>query len=270
MFAKLLKYEWRATRGFLGLMLIISLSAAVVGGLTLQYLIRVSQTPEYQNLLTVLLVLLLMASFAALVICAAASVCFTLWRFYRSRFTQEGYLTFTLPVTTHQVLLSSFVNCLLGILCALATLAIGYVAFGLVVFATVPVDAPRWDILVSLFQSVAWFFTDENAPLFWQFSSQLLISGVCELVIIMLCITLGVILAKRHRVIVGVASYYGIHVLLSLINGALSVLGDSSLLVGTSASLTTSLLISTLLSVVVGVASYFCMYYLVDRKLNLT
>ena len=42
MFAKLLKHEWRATRGVLGLLCLISLSAALLGGGAMRYLVSFS------------------------------------------------------------------------------------------------------------------------------------------------------------------------------------------------------------------------------------
>ena len=39
MYSKLLKYDWRATRGMLGLLCLICLGAALAGGGTMRYLI---------------------------------------------------------------------------------------------------------------------------------------------------------------------------------------------------------------------------------------
>ena len=272
MFAKLLKYEWRATKGFVWLMFLISLSAAVVGGLSLQHLMRVSQTQAQQTLLTVMVLLIFLAAMVALLVCAAANLFFTLWRFYRSRFTQEGYLTFTLPVTTHQILLSSVVNCLLGAFCALVTLAVSYIFMGLVACAGFPgFFSSRWEILEALFQSIGWLFTGENVPLFFQMVAQILISGVCEIPVIMLVITVGAVLAKKHKVVAAVAVYYGIQMAQVLITGAVgTAAGTSLLLLDASASYGWTLTFSTLLTVAVGIASYFLMYYLVKRKLNLS
>ena len=165
MFAKLLKYEWRSTKGFAWLMFLISLSAAVVGGLTTQYLFRISQSQDQQPVLTVLVLLMFMAAMVALLICAAATLYFTFWRFYRSRFTQEGYLTFTLPVTSHQILLSSIVNCLLGALCALGTLLVSYLLMGLITLSAMPgFFAARWEIWKLFSRAPAGFSPGRTLP----------------------------------------------------------------------------------------------------------
>lgn len=268
MFAKLLKYEWRSTKGFVWLMFLISLSAAVVGGLTTQYLFRMSQSQDQQPVLTVLVVLIFMAAMVALLICAAATLFFTFWRFYRSRFTQEGYLTFTLPVTSHQILLSSIANCLLGALCALGTLLVSYLLMALVTLSAMPgFFAARWDILEALLKGAGWLFTGENAPLFWQMLSQLLISAVFEIPVIMLAITLGALLAKKHKAILSVVAYYIIQVVQLLITGVAMGVASNSIMQADSFSFTFDF--STILGIVVSVGSYFLMHYLVSRKLNL-
>ena len=270
MFAKLLKYEWRSTKGFAWLMFLISLSAAVVGGLTTQYLFRISQSQDQQPVLTVLVLLMFMAAMVALLICAAATLFFTFWRFYRSRFTQEGYLTFTLPVTSHQILLSSIVNCLLGALCALGTLLVSYLLMGLITLSAMPgFFAARWEILEALFKGASWLFTGENAPLFWQMLSQLLLGAVFEIPVIMLAITLGALLAKKHKAILGVVAYYIIQVAQLLITGVVMGVTTNSITQAASYRVTLAFDFSPLLSIAVGVGSYFLMHYLVSRKLNL-
>ena len=46
MFTKLLKQEWRATRGILGLLCLVSLIAAVLGGGSMRFLVGTSQETE--------------------------------------------------------------------------------------------------------------------------------------------------------------------------------------------------------------------------------
>ena len=116
MFTKLLKQDWRARWGVLGVLCLICLSAAVLGGGSMRYLVWASNQSETMKLPTVLCVLAMVMSFVAIAVCCVAQLFFQLWRFYKSCFTDEGYLTFTLPVTTHEILLSSLINTFLGVL----------------------------------------------------------------------------------------------------------------------------------------------------------
>ena len=66
------------------------------------------------DLTMVLCMVLLSCGIVAIAVCCAASLFFMIYRFYKRCFTDEGYLTFTLPVTNHQILLSSIINCIIG------------------------------------------------------------------------------------------------------------------------------------------------------------
>ena len=63
MYSKLLKYDWRATRGMLGLLCVICLGAALAGGGTMRYLIWAS---DYNRESTLLIVVNVMAMIACL------------------------------------------------------------------------------------------------------------------------------------------------------------------------------------------------------------
>ena len=121
MYRKLVKHDWRSTRGVLGLMCLTSLGAALLGGLSMRGMILMEEAENFEGLLAFINVLTLMTAFFTIGICSAGSLFFLIWRFYKSRFADEGYLTFTLPVTTHQILLSSLTNTALSMLVMLAT-----------------------------------------------------------------------------------------------------------------------------------------------------
>ena len=74
MFTKLLKYEWRATRGMLGLMCLISLGAALAGGGTLRYLVWAGEQSTEQNILIMVNVFALVACILTIIICGAAGM----------------------------------------------------------------------------------------------------------------------------------------------------------------------------------------------------
>ena len=57
MFTKLLKHEWRATRGMLGTLCLICLGASLLGGGTMRYLMIASSQDDQQNVIVVLNVL---------------------------------------------------------------------------------------------------------------------------------------------------------------------------------------------------------------------
>ena len=92
--------------------------------------------------------------------------------------------------------------------------------------------------------------------------------SVCELVVLMLSVTIGSILAKKHKILAAVGVYYGIHVALSMVTSLTMAMGVFS---GADEKVWMLRYFSgmALLMAAVSVAGYFLMYALVDRKLNL-
>ena len=277
MFAKLLKYEWRATRGFLGLLSLICLSAALVGGLSMRYLVWVSELDTQEDVAIVLSVLTMIFAFIAIVICCVAMELYAVWRFYKSRFTDEGYLTFTLPVTTHQILLSSFVNCLISMVCALAALMVGYLVLLLLGFSALEGFFPSlWEVMPLAMENLWRLFSGETGAFLAQLALGVVagVAGVLNsTVMMMLAVTIGSILAKKHKVLAAIGVYYGINMVMSLITSVLGVVLGLSVYSSQSSGmdvLSSMMLMESGLFLIVAVGGYFLMYALVHRKLNLT
>ena len=274
MFAKLLKYEWRATRGMVGLLCLICLSAALVGGLAMRYLVWVSELDSQGNVAIVLSVLTMIFAFIVIAIGAAAMQFFTLWRFYKSRFTDEGYLTFTLPVTTHQILLSGFVNCLLGVLSSLVALGISYLVLLLLGFSALDNFFPSlWEVLPRAMENLWRLFSGETGAFLAQLTLGDVTGVLNSTVVMMLAVTIGSILAKKHKVLAAIGVYYGINMVMSLITSVLGVVLGLSVYSSQSSGmdvLSSMMLMESGLFLIVAVGGYFLMYALVHRKLNLT
>ena len=274
MFAKLLKYEWRATRGFLGLLSLICLSAALVGGLSMRYLVWVSELDTQEDVAIVLSVLTMIFAFIAIVICCVAMELYAVWRFYKSRFTDEGYLTFTLPVTTHQILLSSFVNCLISMVCALAALMVGYLVLLLLGFSALDNFFPSlWEVLPLAMENLWRLFSGETGAFLAQLALGVVAGVLNSTVMMMLAVTIGSILAKKHKVLAAIGVYYGINMVMSLITSVLGVVLGLSVYSSQSSGmdvLSSMMLMESGLFLIVAVGGYFLMYALVHRKLNLT
>lgn len=269
MFTKLLKQDWRAGWGVLGVLCLICASAMVLGGGTMRYLVLASTQDEPMKLAVALCVLTMVASIIAIVVCCVAELVFQLWRFYRSRFTDEGYLTFTLPVTTHEILLSSLINTFLGILLMTAVACVSLGGLLLLGFSGVEGFWPAlWELLPRFLQDVANSITGEILG----YGFLMLVSGIlgiiCQIIMLMLCITIGAMVAKKHKLLAGVGAYYGIQVVVSIIEGVLlptqilTVAGESSLIYRIFG-------MNILLVLILSLLSYFAMYYLTDKKLNL-
>lgn len=269
MFTKLLKHEWRATRGMLGTLCLVCLGASLLGGLTMRYLMIASTRDTQQTVMDVLVILAMVAAMIAVGVVGVSALFLYIGRFYKSRFTDEGYLTFTLPVNTHQNLLASMVNTAIGmVLVALAICA------SLVIWLMIGLPGITyffkvvWEKLPELWEGFA--YACKTIP--WKYVGLFLLNvltgSACELVVLMLSVTIGSIIAKKHRILTAVGVYYAIHVALSMVTSFIMAVGAFS---GADGKIWILRFFGgmPLLMIGVAVAGYFVMYWLVDRKLNL-
>ena len=269
MFTKLLKHEWRATRGMLGTLCLVCLGASLLGGGTMRYLMIASTQNTQQNVIVVLSILAMVAAMIAVAVVGVAALLLYIGRFYRSRFTDEGYLTFTLPVSTHQNLLASMANTAIGmvimffVICAALCvwLMIGLPGMGEFLDTAWMKMPELWDAVKRVWSTIPWTY-------FWMFLVNILTGSACELVVLMLSVTIGSIIAKKHKILTAVGVYYGIHVALSMVTSVCTAIGAFS---GVDGKLWMLRYLGgmALLMAAVSITGYFLMYWLVDRKLNL-
>ena len=270
MFTKLLKYEWRATRGMLGLMCLISLGAALAGGGTMRYLVWAGEQSTEQNILIMVNVFALVACILTIIICGAAGMFLYIWRFYKSRFTDEGFVTFTLPVTTHQILLSSMLNSAIGMVLLCLTIWLCIPVLMLVGLSGIPEFLPElkeaWPRILEVLRSA---IRQEEMKYLWIMLLNIVLGTAEGLVMVMLSVTIGSVIAKKHKILAAVGCYYGISMLLSFLIGistAFAVLAkgtETDAFFGVFGT-------SSVISLIAAVGGYFLMHYLADKKLNLT
>ena len=101
MFAKLLKYDLRAVIKYWWIAAVSSLGLSVIGGVCIN-IITVDYT-SFQALQSIA-ILGLVISIIGLCVFGVLSEILILVRFYKNFFSDEGYLTFTLPVRKTQLL----------------------------------------------------------------------------------------------------------------------------------------------------------------------
>ena len=284
MFAKLLKHEWRSTRGVIGMLCVIILVCGLtIGGIvnfmlhtavTSGDMIQVEETSIYVDATNVAdqvspfvyiaCVLLFMTAFAAVAICCAASVFVVIWRFYKSRFGDEGYLTFTLPVNHHQLLLSSILNSLFGIVLVFLAAAAAVALSCVILLMGFPMDFwPEVAGAVGRSFGILMESMEGNWPIFWKVVGTMLLSGLHQIVILMLAVTIGAMIAKKYKLLAAVGAYYLI--------GLVQVIAQMAVMANSVLSEKFGTLFTGFnwIALVTIVGGYWIMYYLTSRKLNL-
>lgn len=281
MFSRLMKYEWRANAPLFGILSLAVCGIGVAATLVLRLLVSDRVTSSYDESVFGVILPLMMGVF--LVFCAIA-VCvylvaiqvLSLYRFYKHKFTDEGYLTFTLPVTVPQIFWSSFLSMLLWLVISVAVAA-GVVAL-VVLVGKARGTLINTALLHELAQMLPIIFEDliplgEVIPASYLVAMglQALVAPFYALFIPMACITIGAVLAKKHKILASFGIYYGVNFVIGNLSSVASIfpmlfLPDGGVL----SYYTVSAYLELALTAAMTVAAYFLTTYLMKHRLNLS
>ena len=266
MLGKLIKHEFRATGRLMAPLFGALLLLAVFARVTNQIL---QQVPNPTRVLYIVSVLLAIVYVLAGLGVMVFSTVLMIKRFHQNFLTDEGYLTFTLTVTTHEILLSSLINTFLGVLLMVVVACVSLGGLLLLGFSVVEGFWPAlWELLPRLLQDVANSLTGELLG----YGLMMLLAGtlgfICEIILLMLCITIGAMVAKKHKLLAAVGAYYGIQVAVSIVE-AVFLASQVVRVVGEANIFFRVFGMNSILMLILSLLSYFGMYYLTDRKLNL-
>lgn len=278
MFAKLLKHEWKSTASLLGILSLGALGIGIMGTVVLRLLVTYGEKmfEEDSALFLVIPMLGMMLFFlcVALVVYAVGTYIFLLIRFYRNKFTDEGYLTFTLPVTSHQIFLSSAANLfiwqVISGLVVLAAISIA-VLFGTATDGIINSESLRY--FDFTFSEFALMLGVEDYEGYWVLNLlRGLVSWLAATVMAMTSVTLGAVAAKRHKLLAAIGIYYGLSVAVNVMFGAASVI----VMIFTAnpdavydSMYYASAVVEIVLQLGVLLGGYFLSTYLMKNKLNL-
>ena len=204
------------------------------------------------------------------------------YRFYKNMFTDEGYLTFTLPVTVTQNLWAKLlVGSLWQILAGLASMAAVALIFIGGVGLNPLVNMSNLQMLISGIIGLIFQVPAEQLAGLWLLTleglAEIIISIPAGLLMLYLAITLGCQIAKKHKVLASIGMYFAV----STAHSVLSYLIQLIFLFPTMAALETfrenslffagciSLLPSLLLSIISTVICFLWSRQIMKHKLNL-
>lgn len=281
MFATLLKYEFRRTRHILLPMNIGALAIGAVGYFVMLLMTVLIDNPDSEIFIAVPLVYLLWAGLLLMLVLLSVALSIVLClQFYREKFTDQGYLTFTLPASTHQILLSSYLNFLIW---TVINTIVSFIAIGLMM---TPMITYLIDQISQFGLDLAylWALIKENIgtilPTGILYTVAFILSTVTSLFygisLPYLAITLASVLVKKMKLLLAVGIGYGMSLVMGVISSALSLiegLVTGILMVSFETPIFSSgaftLIIMSIIYVAFTVGGYFLMHHLVSKKLNL-
>ena len=276
MFAKLLKYEWKASAGLLGILTAAALGVGLVGGVALRYIFSLANTGNLDaasEVIVMPLTFLVLFMMLALVAYVFATQIILLSRFYKSRFTDEGYLTFTLPVTPTQSYLSALTNILIWNAISGLVMIVSLGALVLIGMSGIP-GFEAGEVTDSISEGYRELLAMEG---YLEYQLLSMVQGVVTFfsqpVLVMTCITLGAVLAKKHKILAAIGIYYGVSMAVSMltsVGSAVVMLGE--LEAGASAytgGAMLALVVQIVIQIGLCVGGSALSIWLMDKKLNL-
>ena len=255
MLSKLLKYEFKSNAKQQLPLLIYLLIATVLAFIT-NFLLNATKPLDntFSRIVETFCSGLIVFFFISIVAYPFVTGFLILQKYYKSMFTDEGYLTFTLPVSTDQLLLAKIIS--------------GFVWFAISLVALI---IPAYIISLMLFNGrIIKFFQEASLSVTPISVLSDLIFGIVNilsnLLIYYTAITIGAVIAKKHKILTAIGILYLINIIKSIVS---SILMLPHMLNGLDDFMLFDSLIEFIINIVFIVAAYFVTRYIIENKLNL-
>ena len=284
MFSKLLKHEWKANWGLMSILTLAVVGVGILGTIALRVLVNygdaITQSESVLVLLLFPLSTLVFVSYMGVAVYVAAVGFVLMYRFYKHKFTDEGYLTFTLPVKTNHIFLSSGLNMVIW---TVISFLVALLMYAMMLLCGTAQEGLFNDDIVEAFSSLGIFIDgigEEFTELMGAGFVPLLILNVLVVplfstVIAMTCVTLGAVVAKKHKILAIIGISYGVNMVLSILLSVvtylplfIAVIIDPSM-ESPMLYITLTLILTFLLQAGITVGGYFLSTRLMKNKLNL-
>lgn len=296
MLGKLMKYEWKNIWKAGTLMLLGMLVVTVIGCVVLRMPGGVVTGLLDNNDINATQSWFVLSSFVATLILYVIMLLASTWgmliflgiRFYRSMYTDEGYLSHTLPVTANQLFLSKvlvsgvwylFITIGIGIsvVALIVSLMTGLLNIGELSSVLTQYNGNIWEFMADAFYELGRTYEEEMGINLSHYVITLLLTYVAGPFITMVtlfgALTIGQ-LSSKHKGLMGILAYAGLTILSSIIGSTV----QSAFMFGTNVmsssggfSVTTNMVydINVITSLLIAAIMYGVSYYIMNRKLNL-
>ena len=229
MLGKLLKYDLKSVWRIWWIAAVSAFGASFVGAFALRVCLTVptlSTAEAFTNREILIMILAgILCGLAVLAIVASVFLMEILvyWRFYKHFFSDEGYLTFTLPVSRKTLLLSKTLNAVIWTVAHAILIAVCLVVF----LAFAPPETADSGFfnpiaLRAVGEAISMLFHGMGAGWFfaYAFGVLLILAGslMFSISLVHYCITLGAIIAKKAKLLAAIGMYYLITTVLSFLS----------------------------------------------------
>lgn len=278
MMKKLLKYDLRAIFKYWWIVALSSLGLSFIGGISLRIITNMPSDIEdgrvFIYLFAMLGMILTVIGISAFLISAEI---FIYVRLYKHFFSDEGYLTFTLPVKRRDLLNSKIIS---GLVVNIATFAVVAADISIILF--IGVD---FETIQKIGDAVFWFIgaaMEAVGVLCIAYILEAIVLILCisvmSYLLVSICITFAAVIAKKYKIFAAIGIYY-------LASGVVSFVGQFAMMFGSMAlagifsnipessisGIGALMLLSvSLLATAICVCLYSLELHMLEKKLNLS
>lgn len=290
MLGKLIKYEWKATYKICLVLFLFMIIMTVFGCISFYTPMWASVFREEDiRRLTSMDILSIMSIFCYVIFIIGATTGIFIYigvHFYKTMYSEEGYLTHTLPVKSYQILLSKilvngFWYTLVVLLMLFSFGCLGYTVMNQLYYSVPGRDMDMISYLIQNSEKLELSIRQQFGTYYMESISMyilmLLTSAFGSIIILYGTLTLGQLSAK-HKVMMSIVSYLvtmtmtqvitSISILpLTIVNN--NKLIENSYLTYDSIFNMQIFIISIIINVLLGIVFYFISNYIISKKLNL-
>ena len=277
MLGKLLKYDLKAAFKYWWILAVTSLAFACLGGMCINTL-RTGYS-DY-SIVYVFAMVGVLVSIIGLFLLPIMSIVIVLVRLYKNFYTDEAYLTFTLPVKKSELVNSKI---LMALILSVLTTIVGIIDIFVLLMVALRekfFDPRVWNAILypirSLFEQLGVGFSITYIVELALIAIAMLLLSI---LILFICMTIASLITRKHKVLVAVALYYVINTVLSVILEICLFEGSITNLIAKIATLDSLLqikmgmaivlLVALAMSTVVVTGVYILQNWLIDKKLNI-
>lgn len=240
MLKKCLKYDLKAVWPIWWIVALAVLGAGLIGCVSIRGLIEITnyELTHDSTVFTIVGVITLgfvggIAGFAQIAFLTVSPILVYV-RFYRNFFTDEGYLTFTLPVKRRDLYLAKVLNAVIWDCGAFVVVAIVEL-FGMLVIPPTSLQdmlygTGQLGTVVGPFNLIAFETIGQALTAIWEDVGGWLIVYILEILLMLagaglfgiglihMCITFGSVIARKHKLIASIGVYVGVTTVLSIVS----------------------------------------------------
>lgn len=204
-----------------------------------------------------------------ILVCPLISLILSAMYFYRSFYTDEGYLTFTLPVKRSALLASKYISAVIWLAISFAVSLLS-VAVALI-FGAATDKIADINVLSDVMKTVLMFTSGDSVAVFVRHAVGAVIYLLYFIAVIYLAVTVGSIVASKHRGVATVGFLYIITLATSLASDLVYFLISVTVSASANVMLPEAYgdIVSMILYAGFGVASYMLCLYFIKNDLNL-